>query len=173
VFFGATTLGSLIWGEIARMSGLPTAHFIAAFGALVAIPLTWRWKLQTGAALDLTPSMHWPTPIISQSIEGDRGPVLVSVEYRVMPAHRMAFVTGLNRLAHERRRDGAYAWGLFEDTARQGLFLETFLLESWFEHLRQHERVTNADRMLQDRIYHLLEAPPTVRHFVSTEGNRP
>jgi hypothetical protein len=34
--------------------GLQTAHLAAAC-ALLAIPLTWRWKLQTGAGLDLTP----------------------------------------------------------------------------------------------------------------------
>jgi hypothetical protein len=174
VFYGATTLGSAIWGEIAGTAGLSMAHFIAALGALVSIPVTWRWKLQTGAALDLAPSMHWPPPIISHAIEGDQGPVLVSVEYRVKPTHRTAFLTALDRLAHERRRDGAYAWGLFEDTAEQGLYLETFLLESWFEHLRQHERVTNADRVLQDRIQHLLETTPTVRHFVTPKhANQP
>ena len=60
VFYGATTLGSAVWGEVAKNTGLPVAHFIAALGALVSIPVTWRWKLQTGAALDLAPSMHWP-----------------------------------------------------------------------------------------------------------------
>jgi len=167
VFYGATTLGSAVWGEIARTSGLSTTHFIAALGALVSIPATWRWKLQTGAGLDLAPSMHWPAPIISQPIEGDQGPVLVSVEYRVKPQHRRAFLSALERLANERRRDGAYAWGLFEDTADGEVYLETFLLESWFEHLRQHERVTNADRVLQDSIRQFLEGPPTVRHLVT------
>ncbi len=85
VFFGAMTLGSAIWGQVAGMLGLPTAHFMAAAGALVAIPLTWRWKLQTGAGIDLTPSMHWPAPVVSHEIEHDRGPVLVTVEYRIDP----------------------------------------------------------------------------------------
>jgi hypothetical protein len=49
VFFGALSLGSAIWGQIAGMVGLPAAHFMAAAGALVAIPVTWPWKLQTGA----------------------------------------------------------------------------------------------------------------------------
>ena len=71
---------SAIWGEVTAFVGLPTAHFLAALGAVVAIPLTWRWKLQTDLGVDLTPSMHWPAPLTAQDIEQDRGPVLVTVD---------------------------------------------------------------------------------------------
>jgi len=173
VFFGSMSLGSGVWGEIADIAGLPLTHFIAAAGALLAIPLTRRWKLQTGAGVDLTPSMHWPVPVVTHEIESDRGPVLVTVEYRLTSEKdRNAFLTALERLAHERRRDGAYAWGVFEDTAENGRFLETFLVESWIEHLRQHERVTHADRVLQEHIHRLLEHMPAVRHLISVEPDR-
>ncbi len=49
VIFGATTFSSAVWGKIAALAGLPAAQFMAAIGAILAIPLTWRWKLQTGA----------------------------------------------------------------------------------------------------------------------------
>jgi MFS family permease len=170
VMFGAMTLGSVAWGQIAGMAGLPTAHFIAAFGALLVIPLTWRWKLQTGASIDLTPSMHWPTPVLAKSIQNDQGPVLVTVEYRLAPNQdRNVLLKALDRLSHERGRDGAYGWGIFEDTVEPGRFLETFLVESWLEHLRQHKRVTNADRLLQDHIHGLLDGAPTVRHLLAVE----
>jgi predicted MFS family arabinose efflux permease len=45
VFFGTLTIGSVLWGQVAGMVGLPLAHFIAAGGALLAIPSTWPWKL--------------------------------------------------------------------------------------------------------------------------------
>ena len=168
VFFGAMTVGSAVWGQVAGMIGLPDTHFIAAAGALIAIPLTWRWKLQTAAGIDLTPSMHWPTPVIGHEVEHDQGPVLVTVEYRIEPANREAFLSALERLAHERRRDGAYAWGVFEDAAEEGKYLETFLVKSWLEHLRQHQRVTNADRILQSAVhrYH-VEGTPKVTHFIA------
>ena len=146
VFFGCLTLGSTVWGEVAAYVGLPTAHFLAAAGAVAAIPLTWRWKLQTAAGLDLTPSMHWPAPVTSQMIDDDRGPVLVTVEYRIRPQDRAAFLEAIAKLEHGRRREGAYAWGVFEDAADEGRIVETFLIDSWMEHLRQHQRVTNADR---------------------------
>jgi MFS family permease len=170
VFFGGMTLGSAIWGHVAGLAGLPVSHFLAAAGALAMIPLTWHWKLQTGAALDLAPSMHWPAPIVTFDVEKDRGPVLVTIEYRIDPRERKPFLTALDHLAQERRRDGAYAWGIFEDAAEEGRFVETFLVASWLEHLRQHQRVTNADRILQDAVnnFHAAGAPK-VTHFVAPE----
>ena len=167
VFFGAMTLGSALWGELASLFGLSMAHFIAAACAVAAIPITLRWKLQTAAAADLNPSMHWPAPVLSQEIAHDQGPVLVTVEYHVVPQHRAAFLPAVEHLAAERRRDGAYAWGIFEDTAQPGRYLETFLVESWLEHLRQHERVTNADRVLEERVRGMLSEPPKVTHLVT------
>jgi predicted MFS family arabinose efflux permease len=54
-FYGALALGSAVWGQVAGMFGLSAALIMAAAGALVAIPLTWRWKLQTAAGADLAP----------------------------------------------------------------------------------------------------------------------
>ena len=170
VFFGCLTLGSAAWGEIAVMVGLPTAHFLAAAGMAAAIALTWPWKLQTASGLDLTPSAHWPAPITTQNIAHDRGPVLVTVEYRVRPEDRAAFLEALAMIEHERRRDGAYSWGVFEDTADDGRILETFLVESWMEHLRQHERVTNADRLVEQAAQRFnFAGPPKVTHFIAAE----
>jgi MFS family permease len=172
-FFGTLTAGSAIWGKVAGIAGLPLAHILAAVGALIAIPLTWRWKLQTGARLDLTPSLHWPTPIVAGEIEHDRGPVLVTIEYKIDAKNREPFLAALERVAQERRRDGAYAWGVFEDTAEQGRILETFLVESWLEHLRQHERVTNADRVLQETVGRFqTEGTPKITHFVAAEPDQ-
>ena len=169
-FFGALSLGSAIWGEVANFVGLPTAHLVAAGGLVISIPLMWRWKVQTGAEMDLTPSMHWPTPVLSHEVENDRGPVLVTVEYQIAPSDRERFLTALEKLGRERGRDGAYAWGIFEDAGKEGRFFETFLVESWLEHLRQHERVTNADRVLQKTIGNFLQGgKPTVTHFIAAE----
>jgi MFS family permease len=172
LFSGTMALGSMVWGQFASLWGLPLAHYLAASGALLAIPLTWRWKLQTGAESDLSPSMHWPTPIVTREVEADQGPVLVTVEYLVDPKDRDAFLTALEHLACERRRDGAYAWGVFEDVAQRGRFVETFLVESWLEHLRQHERVTQADRRLQEQVQRFALETPKVTHLIGAEPRR-
>ena len=74
--------------------------------------------------------------------------------------------------AHElgriRRRDGGRQWGLFRDLAEPARYIETFQVESWAEHLRQHGRVTVADRAIEDRVraFHIGGNPPTVSHFL-------
>jgi predicted MFS family arabinose efflux permease len=171
VFFGCVTIGSAVWGKLAALLGLPMAHFIAAGGAAGAIAVTWRWKLPSAAHADLTPSMHWPTPLVAQPVENDRGPVLVTVEYRIRPDDRQAFLEAIEPLGYERRRDGAYRWGVFEDAAVPGRIVETFLVSSWLEHLRQHERVTNADRIVQDNVQRFqLEETPKVSHFIAASS---
>src|SRR6476469_9882907 len=156
------------------MAGVPGALYVAAACAVCGIPLTRRWKLETGSGADLTPSMHWPAPVVTREVENDRGPVLVTVEYQVAKKNRQAFLTALDGIARERRRDGAYRWGVFEDPADPQRYLETFLVESWLEHLRQHERVTNADRVLQKTIRKFLRGgEPIVTHFIAAEHGRP
>jgi hypothetical protein len=167
VMFGAMTVGSALWGQVATLWNVQTALYVAAAAMLVAIPLTWRWNLQTGEALDLTPSTQWPAPVVGRSIEGGDGPVLVTIEYRVTADNRQSFLSALYLLQHERLRDGANAWGIFEDTSESGRFLETFLVPSWAEHLRQHQRVTNADYVLQEHIIGQLQGDPQIAHFVA------
>jgi MFS family permease len=168
VLFGAMTLGSAVFGELAGLTSLSVAHFAAAAGLLLAIPLTSRWKLQMSDKLDLTPSMQWPAPIVTREVEATDGPVLVTIVYRIRDLKNCpAFLEAMDRLKDERLRDGAYRWGVFEDTAQPGRFIETFLVSSWVEHLRQHERVTKADDVLQQQIVGLLQEEPAIDHFVA------
>jgi hypothetical protein len=77
----------------------------------------------------------------------------------------------MDELARARRRDGAYSWGVFEDVAEPGLHVEHFMVASWLEHLRQHDRVTVADRVIQDRIRTFLAggSEPVVRHLLAPD----
>jgi len=172
-FYGALTIGSALWGYLAGAAGLPVANFVAAGGILATIPLTWRWKLLTAMGADLAPSMHWPAPVAGHDVAADQGPVMVTVEYRIDPKNRKPFLAALNRLEKERRRDGAYAWAVFEDTAEEGRMVETFLVESWIEHLRQHERVTNADRLIEEKVHHFqIHGVPKVTHLIAADADR-
>ena len=77
----------------------------------------------------------------------------------------------MQELRRQRRRDGAFFWELFQDTTDPARFVEYFMVESWLEHLRQHERVTVADRDIQERAaaFHLGPEAPQVRHLLAPE----
>jgi MFS family permease len=166
--FGSMSVGSALWGELATRIGLPATLWIAALGTLIAVPLTRGWKLQTGAAFDFSPSMHWPAPITTHEVDPDRGPVLVTIEYHIDPAKRAAFLQAVNRYAHQRRRDGAYHWHVFDDPAQDGRLVETFMTDSWVEHERLHERVTKADRLLEQEVlkFQIGGTPPRTTHLI-------
>lgn len=165
--FGSMGGGSAVWGRLAEVVGTHHALLIAAAGALVAMAATWRWSLQR-ADVDLSPATPWPEPLVSAPVSHDRGPVLVTVEYRVDPADADAFLAAMEGLRGSRRRGGAYAWGVFEDAAAAGRYLECFVVESWLDHLRQHARVTAGDQALQDAVrrYHRGETRPPVVHWL-------
>jgi MFS family permease len=168
VFNGAMTAGSLSWGAVATLIGVPFTLLAGAAGLVAVGLVAHRLKLPKGEA-DLVPSRHWPEPLTAAPVEHDRGPVLIQIEYRISPEERADFLKALARLSAERRRDGAYAWGISEDAAEPGLMLEWFQVESWAEHLRQHLRVSKADADIQTEVlrFHRGEDRPVVRHFLA------
>jgi MFS family permease len=168
VFNGAMAAGSLGWGLIAREIGVPYALAASAVGLVAVALLFHRARLPVGEA-DLQASHHWPEPLLNEPVDGDRGPVLVQVEYRIRQQDRPAFIDAMKRLSRERLRDGAYAWGIAEHTGDAQRVVEWFFVESWAEHLRQHHRVSHADADIQAEALRLHIGPgkPEVHHFLA------
>ncbi|OYX13608.1 MAG: hypothetical protein B7Z15_06645 [Rhizobiales bacterium 32-66-8] len=173
VFNGAMAAGSLGWGLIAQEIGLSATLLASALGLALSGLLVHRINLPTGEA-DLTPSNHWPEPILAAQIAGDRGPVLILIEYRVAAEDRAAFLAVLGRLSQSRRRDGAFDWGVTEDAADPDLIVEWFRVESWAEHLRQHRRTSQADADVQQQVraFQRPGIPPVVRHLLAVDHPR-
>ena len=151
VFMGGMALGSVLWGQVATRIGIPPALTAAALGMVVAIGLTWRFKLGQHEILDFTPTLDWAAPVVAEVPEPDTGPVLVTIEYRVQPTKRAEFVAAMQAVREMRRRNGAYFWELFHDSADPSRYIECFMDESWLEHLRQHERASVADAAIRQR----------------------
>jgi hypothetical protein len=57
--------------------------------------------------------------------------------------------------------------GIFHDRETPDRYVETFIVSSWAEHLRQHERMTLADRELEERRQRYVRGNPRIRHLVS------
>ena len=173
---GAMTTGASVWGFVATHAGI-TAAFVAAAGVLAAAMLAAarRFPLAAGSEeLVEAAESPWPMPEVPAGLDTTRGPVLVSVEYRVQPGREEEFREAMEAVAPGRRRSGAFRWGLFQDTSDPTRFVEHFLVESWAEHLRQHGRGTQADRAAETRAREFL-VPGTrasVTHALAERGGR-
>jgi MFS family permease len=168
-FFGGLAGGSALFGLVAGWIGIPSTLNVVA-GCLVATTaITWNYKLKSGEELDLRPSMHWPSLVVSCQPDFDEGPVLVVVEYNIDPAKATGFTDSMQALKTIRRRDGAIRWNLFHDLTDPGHYIESYIVESWGEHLRQHERITVADREIEKNAlsFNLDGKPPKVMHFLA------
>jgi len=173
VFQGALAAGSALSGAVAARAGLQHALLWAGLGIVATTALGLVARLPD-ANTDVSPWNHWRMPAIVKDLrpEFDEGPVLVTVEYRVNRDQMEAFLEAIHEYSRVRRRDGAYRWGVYRDLEVADRFVETFLIRSWAEHLRQHERSTAADREVEERLRTYVTGVPNVRHLVAADSDR-
>jgi MFS family permease len=169
VYQGSFALGSVAWGALAQRAGIRAALVSAGIGTIGTVVLAFFARLPDSTA-DLTPWNHWRMPVVVRDlgVDLDQGPVLVTIKYSVIREREAEFVSAMHHYARIRRRDGAYRWGIFRDTEAEDRYLEIFLVNSWAEHLRQHERQTQADRKLESRLTDYVTSEPEVHHLIYT-----
>ena len=113
-----------------------------------------------------------PTIIAVNNPDLRDGPVLITVEYIVDPAQAAEFLNAVRKYERVRRRDGASRWGIFHDVEAGDRYVETFLVHSWAEHLRQHARQTLADRKLEKQVQSFAQREPKVQHLIYARPRR-
>lgn len=175
VFQGGLAGGSAAWGVLATHASTTTALTIAA--AVLAATAALALVLRIGAydALDLRPVGSWPEPHLElESREDDAGPVVVQLRHRVPAANVAEFVAAMEEIGRIRRRDGATAWGLYEDAAAPGVYVELFEVATWDEHVRQTARFTRSDQPLRERVERLTDGgDPAAVHLIGVTRARP
>jgi hypothetical protein len=70
-----------------------------------------------------------------------------------------------------RLRSGALAWRLYEDVAKPERWVELWAVESWTEHLREADRLTEWDRAALARAaaLHRGETPPAASRYLNVQ----
>jgi MFS family permease len=169
VMQGAFAIGALTWGQLtSQIDAAPTLG-IAAGCLVVSALLTRLVPISHVENLDLTPSGHWlpPNTMATEPAPSD-GPVLITIEYQIDPKDAAAFRAAMLHLRETRLRDGAFRCSLFADLEDPTHFRETFLVGSWAEHLRQHERATVEDQRIERAVqnFHRGAEPPRVKHLL-------
>jgi MFS family permease len=174
VFQGGMAIGAAVWGAISESVGLATTLVVSALALAVGSVAGWRLAVPD-TPLDRSPSLHWAAPIMVLDPEGVDGPVLVTVEYRVSKAGAEAFVEAMRPVGLSRLRTGALRWDLYQDGTEPDRFLETFLVPSWEEHLRQHGgRLTGSDREAEDKARSMNDParPLRITHYLPARTSR-
>ena len=158
-----------------------TALIIAAIGLGLGLLTGLKFKLIgdiQSKSIKESASMYWSSPIMLFEPSLEAGPVLVKIEYKIHKEHQQQqnnknilndFLIALKDLSKIRKRDGAIQWGVYRDGTDPHIFIENFVVESWAEHLRQHERLTAADIEILDKVrsLHIGDKPPVVTHYVA------
>ncbi|MEA2445870.1 MAG: hypothetical protein QOJ12_3162 [Thermoleophilales bacterium] len=166
---GGTALGAALWGIVASAvsvrAALAGAAGVLAAGTLVAL----RFRLAWGERLDMRSAPYTSEPTLVVEPRPEHGPVLVTIEYRVPSSNAEAFAEAMRRVGRARRRTGARRWGLWRDPAHPDRYMETFVTDSWEEHLRQNQRVTATDRRLEEAARELADSVEDARitYYVS------
>jgi len=165
VFQGSVAVGSALWGLVAEHSNLRLALLIAGFGLGASVLLQVPFRLPS-TEIDLSAWNHWGKPVMFNEVAADLGPVLVTVRYVVDPAKAEDFLREIHRYQRIRRRDGATRWGIFYDFESPNVYLESFVVDSWAEHQRQHDRFTVADHELEKKVLSFVVEPTKVKHYI-------
>ena len=72
----------------------------------------------------------------------------------------------MRHVGRSRRRTGALRWELFRDGGDPTRFVESYLVGTWAEHVRQHEnRLTGADRRFEEEALRFADGEPEVAHL--------
>jgi MFS family permease len=171
VFFGGFAGGSMLWGALALWAGTRQTLIGAAILLLIGILLTKKYKLPTGEDLDLTPVQQLPSYLAAKGLTNEERPVLVVIDRKIDHDKQVSFLESVRPLKMLRLRDGAIRWNLFRDVTDPSHFIESFIVESWVEYLRQHERSTVSDREIEERVdaFHVGDTPLEVHHYIAEQ----
>jgi hypothetical protein len=145
--------------------------FLTAATVMVAGAATIRfWPLHDTSDFDPSLATNWPEPRLVLDPDPRVGPVLVTQTYTVAPENEPRFLEVMSRVRRSRLRTGAVEWGLYREGETANRFVETFIVDSWEEHLRQHnERQTGTDRDIEKDVAALAESPPQVTHLIGVD----
>lgn len=166
---GGTAIGAACWGQLASVADLRTSLAVAAGATLVGWMLTRRLVIRGEPEQGpLTPAV-WKAPEAAIPIDFSRGPVQVSVEYRIDPERATAFIAVMGESRRVWLQNGVLSWTLFRDVSDSGRFFEQFVDQSWVDYLRRNERITASHVALKREklSFHVAGTAPVVTRCIA------
>ncbi len=162
-FGGSMAFGSLLWGHLSDTYSSSFSMAVASFGLLSTLALSRRFTLANDS-LDLSPTTQWPITIPEDSIQADKGPVMVTIQYHIPKDKTDEFLNLMENMRINRQKNGAYFWQLFHDSVDHNLYSEVYMSESWLDVLRQRQRMTASEQAVRQAVMalHQADTPPSI-----------
>ena len=170
-FNGALAAGSLLWGGLGGWWGLQqTMGVAAALMAVLAFAVRGHGLDHSFAAagkVDAPPEAEAPAPELVDLLPTSRGRILETMRYRVSDKDRAVFLAAMTEVKHVRGRSGVLIWRLYEDVAHPDGWMEVWAVQSWTDHLRELDRLSDSDRQTLARValFHDPDAPLPCRYL--------
>lgn len=161
--FGGMALGAWGLGLVAEHYSVSVALLVGAAAQLLSVMVGVVAPLPQAANLDLDPLKLWTEPDTAVPIEPRSGPVVIKLEYRILPENIVPFLTAMTERRRIRRRDGARGWTLLRDLHDPELWIERYHLATWLDYVRHSQRGTQADADSTTTLRGLLKEGEPVR----------
>src|SRR5690349_7384005 len=168
---GGSVVGSVIWGSVANVFGIPITLLVASLALAASIIAKKRYSSTLLDDLDFTPaSDHWSLPPLS-SIDSSQNEnqALITIEYnKIDPNLSNKFEQSVHELGRTLKSEGIAYWELFQDPADIGHYIEIRIADTWTDHIRQHEYVTRNVQVMENRIRELIKdcPQPLISHYI-------
>jgi MFS family permease len=168
---GGLVVGSVIWGTVANIFGIPITLVVASLALAATIIAKKRYNSTLLDDLDFTPaSDHWSLPPqASVDPSQNENQALITIEYnKIDPKLSDEFEQRVRELGRILRSEGMAYWELFQDPADIGHYIEIRIADTWTDHIRQHEYVTKNVQAMEDRIRALIKdcPQPIISHYI-------
>jgi hypothetical protein len=158
-----TGIGSWIWGEVAAATDLKTPYVLSALGMLLTLLLGFRLRMPHVDGLHRELAATAEPTAEELAVDGRRGPVAVSLEYRVPAAEAERFQETMRAVRASRLRNGGDRWRLERDAADPELWTERWRHPTWHDYLRRRDQMGAVDRRLQDQALAFHQGPAPAR----------
>lgn len=168
--FGGMASGAVLFGAIADAQGVQISLFAAA--AVQALTILSGLVLPLPLARDLNLALRqWSEPETAVSVDDRSGPVVVTIEYRIVPGDIPRFLNVMHERRRIRRRDGARHWTLLRDLGEPEMWVERYHVATWLDYVRHNQRRTFEDAQNTIDILSLHNGPakPVVHRMIERQ----
>lgn len=180
LFQGTQAVGSLVWGVVADLVGIPGALVVAAGLMVLSVLLLLLGGLDSSAGIEPEPAET--DPALQERLGAEHGGALeVRYDYEVHPERAEEFAAAMTHLRLSRLRLGARRWHLEPHPEDPRVFVETYLVASREELLEQESlrltvpehRLRTAALAVADRVHGPCAYPVGVRGDDMSVGELP